>query len=197
MSIGMSLEEMQELLRSRLKPSRYEHSVGVSETAAALAERFGVDEGRARIAGLLHDCAREYPNSEMISEAEKRGIAIGPIERAMPLLLHAYIGAQRVKEIYGVDDEAISRAIYCHTVGGAGMTDLDKIIWFADMIEPGRDYPGVKRLRRLAHEASLNEMVLAGLSDSIVFVVEKGRLVHPDTVIARSEVLLQQAEPAH
>lgn len=193
MSIGMSYEEMQHELASRLKPSRYEHSLGVADTAAALAERFGVDEGRARIAGLLHDCAREYPNEAMIAEAERRGITVGPIERAMPLLLHAYIGAQRVREIYGVDDAAISQAIYRHTVGGSGMTDLDKIIWFADMIEPGRDYPGVKRLRRLAHEASLDDMVLAGLSDSIVFVVERGRLVHPDTVIARNEILLRHA----
>ena len=188
----MSFEEMRDLLRSRLKPGRFEHSVGVSETAARLAERFGVDVEKARIAGLLHDCAREYPNSSMLAEAEQRGIAAGPVERAMPLLLHAYIGAYRVKELYEVEDEEIARAIRCHTVGGAGMTALDKIIYFADMIEPHRDYPEVKHLRKLAEKAALDEMLLVGLTESIRFVLEKEHLVHPDTVTARNEILLHR-----
>ena len=74
------------------------------------------------------------------------------------------------------------------------MTDLDKIIYFADMIEPGRNYPAVEHLRNLAKTASLNEMVLAGLSQSIELVLQKGHLIHPDTVIARNEILLLNHE---
>ena len=70
------------------------------------------------------------------------------------------------------------------------MTALDKIIYFADMMEPTRDYPGVEKLRELALSASLDEMMLAGLTRSIAFVLEKGHLVHPDTVLARNELLL-------
>ena len=70
------------------------------------------------------------------------------------------------------------------------MTRLDKIIYFADMMEPTREYPGVENLRRLAREASLEEMTLAGLTRSIAFVLEKGHLIHPDTVLARNELLL-------
>ena len=187
---GMNYEEMKAELKKRLKPSRYKHSLGVAETAVKLARRFGVDEEKARVAGLLHDCAREFPNGDMIAEAEARGIEVGPIERMMPLLLHAYIGAKLVKEVYGVDDEEISRAICCHTVGGGNMSPLDKIIWYADMIEPSRNYPEVEHLRELARTASLDEMVLVGLSESIVFVVRKNHLVHPDTVLARNELLM-------
>jgi predicted HD superfamily hydrolase involved in NAD metabolism len=133
----------------------------------------------------------------MIAEAERRAIPIGPVERAMPLLLHAYIGARRVREIYGVDDPAVEQAIWRHTVGGAAMTDLDKIIWFADMIEPGREYPEVEHLRQLAKTVSLDEMVLAGLSASIQFVVARGHLIHPDTVLARNEILLKGISSAH
>ena len=86
----------------------------------------------------------------------------------------------------------MEQAIWRHTVGGRQMTALDKIIWFADMIEPGRDYPEVARLRKLAQEAALDEMLLAGLSDSILFVVQQGNLVHPDTVLARNEILLRR-----
>ena len=192
MSFGMSYEAMEAELASRLKDSRFRHCLGVAETAVFLAHRFGADEERARVAGLLHDCAREYRNEEMLAEAQRRGIAIGEVERAMPLLLHAYIGARRVREIYHVDDAMVEQAIWRHTVGGTGMTDLDKIIWFADMVEPGRNYPGVEELRRLAKTASLDDMVLEGLSQSIRFVVAKGHLIHPDTVLARNELLLKK-----
>lgn len=191
MSFGMSMEAMKKELAGRLKESRFYHSVGVSETAVFLARRFGVDEKKAAVAGLLHDCAREFAEASMIDEAVKRNIPIGPIERAMPLLLHAYIGARRVREIYQVDDPAVEQAIWRHTVGGSMMTDLDKIIWFADMIEPGRNYPEVEMLRKLSRTADLNAMVLEGLSQSIKFVVEKGHLIHPDTVLARNELLLK------
>ena len=192
MRYGMTLEQMKQELEKRLKPSRFRHSLGVAETAVKLAKRFGADEERARVAGLLHDCAREFRNEDMVREAEKRGIAIGEVERSMPLLLHADIGAVRVRELYGVEDAAISQAIARHTVGGPAMTVLDKIIWYADMIEPGRDFPGVDKLRELGGTASLDAMMLAGLSHSIVFVVEKGHLIHPATVLARNEILLNQ-----
>ena len=192
MRYGMTLEQMKQELEKRLKPSRFRHSLGVAETAVKLAKRFGADEERARVAGLLHDCAREFRNEDMVREAEKRGIAIGEVERSMPLLLHADIGAVRVRELYGVEDAAISQAIARHTVGGPAMTVLDKIIWYADMIEPGRDFPGVDKLRELGGTASLDAMLLAGLSHSIVFVVEKGHLIHPATVLARNEILLNQ-----
>ena len=147
MSFAMRYEEMQQLLQKSLKPSRYEHSLGVAETAVFLAKRFGVDEEQARVAGLLHDCAREFRNEDLISEAEKRLIVVEPLERRMPLLLHAYVGSRLVAEKYGVNDNAIEQAIWRHTVGGPQMTALDKIIWFADMIEPHRDYPEVEMLR--------------------------------------------------
>jgi predicted HD superfamily hydrolase involved in NAD metabolism len=192
MSFAMDYEEMRALLEKSLKPSRYQHSLGVAETAVFLARRFGVDEEQAQVAGLLHDCAREFRNEDLITEAEKRLIMVGDIERQMPLLLHAYIGSRLVTEKYGVSDHAIEQAIWRHTVGGAKMTELDKIIWFADMIEPNRDYPGVERLRELAQTVSLDDMVLAGLTQSIAFVLQKGGLIHPDTVIARNEILLNR-----
>ena len=196
MSFAMDYETMKQELQSRLKPSRFRHSLGVSDTAVRLACRFGVDEEQARVAGLLHDCAREFPNEDMIAEAEKRQLPIGTVERSMPLLLHGPIGARRVREIYGVDDRDVEQAIARHTVGGEHMTALDKIIWFADMIEPNRDYPGVEKLRKLSREATLDEMLLEGLSDSITFVVAKRHLIHPDTVLARNEILLKMKKEA-
>lgn len=188
----MTIDEMRRELQRRLKRDRFAHSIGVANTAVKLAKRFGVDETKAYIAGLLHDCAREFENDELPAQAEARGIAINDVERAMPLLLHPYIGAEMIREVYGVDDEEIFQAIWRHTVGAADMTTLDKIIYFADMIEPNRNYPGVDKLRDLAETAQLDEILLTALSESIIFVVQKNSLVHPDTVAARNFLLLNK-----
>lgn len=194
----MNYEAMKEELAQRLQKKRYEHSLGVADTAAMLAGRFGVDVEKARIAGLLHDCAREYRTADLPAEAARRSIVYGEVERAMPLLLHAYVGARRAEELYGVTDAEIQQAIWRHTVGGERMTKLDKIIYFADMIEPQRDYPEVEELRALSRTAGLDVMVLEGLSKSIAFVLQSGRLIHPATVAARNEILLRaRAKEGH
>lgn len=191
----LTYQECDALLATRLRPERYAHSVGVAETSAVLAARFGVDVPQARLAGLLHDCAREFPSEQVLSQCLLRGMAPLPIERAMPFLLHAPLGAHIARERYGVSDAAVLRAIALHTVGGENMAALDKIIYFADMVEPAREYPEVERLRGLARTAPLDEMFLAGLDESIVFVVRKGHMLHPQTIAARNEILL--AATAH
>ena len=190
MPITKSYDEMRAILEQRLSPGRYRHSLGVADTAAALARRFGMNEERARVAGLLHDCARAYETAQLPAEARRRGIPVGKIEAAMPLLLHAYVGAYLIYEVYGVDDAVVAQAVWRHTVGGENMTALDKIVYFADMIEPSRAYPEVEKLRELARTASLDEMVLAGLTESVRFVIQKGGLLLPDTIAARNELIL-------
>lgn len=188
----MTIEYMRRELQQRLKRNRFAHSVGVAYTAVKLAKRFGVDEEKAYIAGLLHDCAREYENDEMLDQAIRWGIEINYVEREMPILLHPYIGAKMIRPIYGVRDEEIEQAIWRHTVGAIDMTPLDKIIYIADMIEPNRTYPGVEELRNLAETAELDEIILTALSESIIFVVRKNSLVHPTTISARNFLLLQK-----
>lgn len=188
----MTIDEMRHELQRRLKKNRFAHSIGVANTAVKLAKKFGADEEKTYIAGLLHDCAREFETEQLPAEAEKRGINFGEVEKFVPLLLHAYIGAKMISEVYGVNDSEISQAIYRHTVGAKNMSTLDKIIYFADMIEPNRNYPGVEKLRDLAEKSSdLDEIILTALNESIIFVVQKNSLVHPDTISARNFLLLE------
>lgn len=182
-------EGMRKLLKTRLKEKRYIHSLGVANTAVLLAQKFGVDKKKAYIAGLLHDSAREYKDDELLSESIRRGIEPDEIQEKMPLLLHAPLGAFVAAELYGVSDDEILNAIVCHTVGGHNMTDLDKIIYFADMIEPNRDYPGVDELREYAKYHALDDIMLKALSESIAFVAKKGGIIHPDTILARNELI--------
>lgn len=182
--------ERKEVLSKCLSEKRFTHSLGVSITAQQLAKRFGASAAKAKIAGLLHDCARAYTVQQLFALAQKLYIGVSAVERHAPILLHAPIGAILVKTKYRIEDEEIQRAIRLHTTGGTNMSLLDKIIYLADMIEPGREFPGVNAIRALAEE-DLERAVLAAFNQSIVYVLESNQVVHPDTILARNEILLK------
>lgn len=186
----MDYAECRSLLEEQLSQQRCQHSLRVSITAKALAKRFGVSAQKAELAGLLHDCARVFPIGEMVEAAESMRIDFGVIERAAPILLHAHIGAALLGSRYKISDPEIIRAVRLHTTGGARMSKLDKIIYLADMVEPGRDFPEVHTIRRLAEE-DLDQALLAALNQSVQYIVKKNQLLHPDTIAARNEILLK------
>ena len=145
----MDRTEMVKKLESKLNPKRFVHSIGVEYTAANLAFVHGADVEKARLAGLLHDCAKYIPTDEKLKRAKKYGIKVNKCEKANPELLHGKIGVFIAKEKYGVDDPEILSAIAYHTTGHPDMTLLEKIIFVADYIEPNRriirDLPEIRR----------------------------------------------------
>ena len=145
----MDTTEMVKKLESKLNPKRFVHSIGVEYTAANLAFVHGADVEKARLAGLLHDCAKYIPTDEKLKRAKKYGIKVNKCEKANPDLLHGKIGVFIAKEKYGVDDPEILSAIAYHTTGHPDMTLLEKIIFVADYIEPNRriirDLPEIRR----------------------------------------------------
>ena len=147
---------MYERLHRELSAHRMDHTAYVAETAIALAARFGADAKKARLAALLHDCAKHLSVGELLPYADT--------EPPVVPILHAYAGADYAKTVYGVEDEEVLRAIRLHTTGDAGMTLLDKIIYLADMIEPSRDFPGVEEIRQ---QNTLDDMLRLAFSRSI------------------------------
>ena len=126
-------------------PKRFTHTLGVEYTAAALAMRYGEDVERAQIAGLLHDCAK------LLSAGEKYHLPATEVEKRNPYLLHARVGSYLAKKEYKIEDPEILSAILYHTTGRPGMTLLEKIIFTADYIEPGRKQaPNLTQIRHLA-----------------------------------------------
>lgn len=188
----MQESEIKYSLQQKLTPKRYKHSLGVSETAGMLAERFGAAADQARLAGLLHDCARDFSDEELLQAALRLGFDVTVLERHMPVLLHAPLGAVIAQKQYQVSDAAVCQAICLHTTGGPGMTMLDKILYLADVIEPGRNFSGVDTLRQMA-EQDLEKAVLAALDQSILYMVHKAGAIHPDTILARNEILLRNS----
>ena len=126
-------------LKSKLDPMRFEHSVSVSFTCTALAMRYGYDIQKAELAGLMHDCAKRFTDSELIQKCQKHGVALTEAEIKAPAVIHAKYGAYLAENKYGIQDPEIISAIACHTTGKPDMTTLDKILYIADYIEPRRD----------------------------------------------------------
>ncbi len=180
---------MLSLLKSQLTEKRYNHSVSTAEMAVSLAKRYGVSPAKAQIAGLLHDCARAIPTGNLLQAAQQRGLDILPIEKKQPILLHAVLGAIIAKEQYQVTDEDILSAIAYHTVGAAKMSDLDKVIYLSDLLEPTRQPPVFEKLRAMISTASLNELIVAAFNQSIIHIIDKGQLIHPQTILARNNIL--------
>ena len=166
-------------LKKKLDPRRFEHTLGVEFTCAALAMRYGYDIKKAQLAGLLHDCAKRYPGPELLRRCLEREIPVTPAEEADPSLLHAKLGAWMAKEKYGVEDEEILEAIRCHTTGKPGMSLLDKLLYVADYIEPERDTaPELTQFRKMAF-IDLDEACLAMMKANLEYLRESGRTIDP------------------
>lgn len=169
------LRELEKKIKKAQDAKRFEHTLGVEFTAAALAMRHGGSVTDAQIAGVLHDCAKCLPDEKMLKICEKHGIPISEVERRNPFLLHAKAGACLAEEKYEVrDNPEIVNAIRYHTTGREDMGLLEKIVFVADYIEPGRRHaPNLPEIRRLAFE-DLDAAVLRILEDTLEHLKKSG-----------------------
>lgn len=181
-----------ETLKRMLSEKRYCHSLGVAEEAEKLAKMYGADPQKAYLAGLLHDCAKELSPEESVKKLTKDyGFQADAVSLAMPTLLHGLLGAAMAQNLFDVKDSEIFDAIRYHTTGKADMPLLTKVLYVADYIEPGRTYPGVEDLRDLAYR-DLEKAILFAVDFTICDLVKKGKLIHPDTLWCRNDILKQQ-----
>ena len=178
----VSYAAAEKALVSRLSAGAFAHSTRVAQAAAELAQRVGVDAELARMAGLLHDWNREVPWEDLMSAAVAAGVEVTEADAAVPYLLHARTGALALREMFPALQAEVVSAVARHTVGSAEMTDLDKVVYIADMIEPGRVYDGVESLRRLARAEPLDELFAAAYQQSITYLITSRKRIHPQTV---------------
>lgn len=183
-----SEEKIQDYLKKNLRYKRYEHSLSVKHTAIRLAEVYNVDIEKAKIAGLVHDCAKNMNDEQILDIALKHGIKINEVCKESPQLVHGAVGAILANEIMEISDKEVLEAITYHTTGRKNMSILDKIIYIADYIEPLRNFPGVEELRELAFE-DIDKALLKSFDNTIKFVIDRGQLLHFDTIEARNYVL--------
>lgn len=172
-------------LRAKIKKTqdkkRFEHTLGVTYTAACLAMCHDIDTERAEIAGLLHDCAKCLSNDKKVDLCKRQSIEINLTEEKNPFLLHAKAGAYLAEHKYGIGDEDILNAVRYHTTGRPGMSTLEKIVFIADYIEPGRDHSErLPELRKLAFQ-DLDRALVEILKDTLSYLDKTENEIDPMT----------------
>lgn len=158
------------LLKEDLKPKRWKHTMGVVDMAVRMAQKWGCDLENARIAALLHDCAKYLDIDAKMALCAKYGVGVTDIEKTNPELLHAKAGALLAYEKYGISNREILSAIYYHTTGRPNMSLLEQIIFVADYIEPGRTHSDkLPQYRQLAFD-NINILTAKILKDTVKYL---------------------------
>lgn len=170
-------KDMERQLKRNLSDERFVHSVNVSKTAFALALRHGLNTEKARIAGLLHDCAKCIPYERMLKMCDDLDVELDETEKKIPALIHAKLGERLAMAQFLIRDGEILEAIKCHTLGDPEMGDIAKAVYVADLIEPSRSFDGIEELRSAAQE-ELDLAVLKCTQATIRFNTEHNRPIH-------------------
>ncbi len=176
----MDTDLMLQQVKQRMPEKRYIHVLGVVESAIELARQYGVSEEKARVAAILHDVAKYADRDWMreIIQSEEMDLRLLAFHHE---LWHAPVGAFVAVEEFGIEDEEVLDAIRFHTTGRAGMSDLEKVVYIADMIEPSRKFPGVEQLRgQKLH--GLDRLMESAIRQSINFLTKKNQPVYPDSL---------------
>ena len=182
----LPLQQLRPVALSYLKGKRVPHVLGTEQEAIRIAQRYGADVQKARVAALLHDCTKKLEMDEQMALCRHYNIPLNELEQKALKLLHSKTGAEIARDVFGVDEE-VYRAIYWHTTGRAGMTLLEKILYLADYIEPTRDFDGVDELRRACYE-DLDVGLEMGLSMTVEEMHQRGNPVHPATLEALDDL---------
>ncbi len=201
----LDLESIKKDLKARLSKHRFEHTQSVAGTAITFAKAISnnpkykselTDEylKKIELAGWLHDSCKELKANELLELAEFYGIEIYDEDRQSPNTLHARVGAAWIEEEYDILDPAILLAVRDHTLGSINMLSSAKIVYLADMLEPGRDAkdksPELERLRKLIFEEhDLDKALLEAMDTKIRDVIEGHKPIHPLSVVSRNSLL--------
>ena len=147
-----NLDAIYPKLSRRLDSRRYYHCLGVMQVATTMAIELGIDPGKAALAGLLHDCERCETIERLRTKIARFKIELPPEEEPFTSLYHTYVGAYVARIDFGVKDPQVLRAIMLHATGDNDMTELDKVIYIADLIDPSRGLAmeSLKIIRSLA-----------------------------------------------
>ena len=192
--INCDIEEIKKLLKEKLDEYRYIHSEGVAEAAKALAKRYGEDEERAYLAGLVHDITKNTPKDEQLQIIKNGGIILNSEEMNNPKLWHAISGSAYIRKELHIDDEEIINAVRYHTTGKDSMTVFEKIIYIADFISAERTFDGVEYMRKLAFE-DLDKAAMFATDFCIPDLVRKRQVLHIDSVRLYNELIRKGVKP--
>lgn len=181
-------EDIKEYLKANLKVSRYNHVLGVVDTSIKLANIYGYDVYKAEIAALGHDVAKNMTNDELKNIICENNIKLSVDEENTKELWHSIVGPVVANKVFEIEDLDILNAIRWHTTGRENMSNLEKIIYLADLIEPSRIFDGVEDIRNIAYK-DLDLAMLKALTHTTVYLLNKGLTVDINSIKARNYLI--------
>ena len=189
-----TIDYIQKWLEENLSAKRYHHSLGAAQMAQALAKLFNQDEQKAYLAGLIHDCAKNFEDSvllDLINNKIKEGFKQSELKN--PKTYHAIVGAYLIQKEFEIDDSEIISAVRNHTIGKVNMSIFDKIIFLADKIEPNtRDKSYTKRIWKLIEKhkgiIGLDLALLKCFCETIKKLVSKRYYICDSTIDVYNEL---------
>ncbi|WP_428909195.1 bis(5'-nucleosyl)-tetraphosphatase (symmetrical) YqeK [Niallia sp. Krafla_26] len=188
----MKRDQALAIVKEQITQHRYQHTLGVMETAIILAERYGADAKKAELAAIFHDYAKFRDKDEMKAIIEEQDMD-PELLKYNSELWHAPVGAYLVEKEVGIKDSDIIDAIRYHTSGRPNMTLLEKIIYLADYIEPGRHFPGVEEVREMA-KSNLDRALIKSIRNSIEFLMKKNQRIFPLTFHTYNDLVKKEAD---
>lgn len=189
-------DENRAFLKARLSKKWYTHSLNVAHEAQRLAELYGEDPEKAYFAGLMHDVCKELPAEEQEELVRASSFVVSKEELVTKPVWHGIAGAYFLQVRMGVTDPDVLNAVRYHTVGRAGMTRLEEIVYLADLISEDRTYDGVEQMRQLCL-TSINAAMLEGIRFSMETTLKKGGYLPPVTVEAYNQYIFCEKQEKH
>ncbi|MBI2936241.1 MAG: bis(5'-nucleosyl)-tetraphosphatase (symmetrical) YqeK [Chloroflexi bacterium] len=168
----------------------YEHIQRTRQVARELATLSGVDVGKVDLAAAAHDLARAMEGETLLVEAARLGIAVSPVEAAVPILLHGPVAAERLRQELAIADSGVLEAVRWHTTARAGLGRVAQVVFLADKLDPEKvaANPHRERVKALA-QSSLERAMLEYLTHELEGLLKQGALIHPASIEARNDLL--------
>ncbi|MDE6376109.1 MAG: bis(5'-nucleosyl)-tetraphosphatase (symmetrical) YqeK, partial [Ligilactobacillus sp.] len=168
-------------VKEQVSEKRFKHILGVEQAALKLAQANDYELEKASVAALVHDYAKERSDSEFKALIAQTGLE-QDLLNWNNFIWHGVVGAEIIKNELKITDEEILNAVRRHTVGAKEMTILDQIVYVADYIEPGRDFPGVDQARQLAAE-SLRAAVEFETKHTLLYLMNNNKTIYPAAIL--------------
>jgi nicotinate-nucleotide adenylyltransferase len=185
----ISLEQIDSQLKNIMSEERYQHSWQVSKVAEELSEYYHIPSYKGKILGLIHDCAKDYSYADLKKLMDKYHIFLNEIEKYIPGIWHAYVGAEIARDFFKIYDQEMLDAIKYHSTASGNLSTLGKIIYIADKIEPGREMiKYIDKVRTLVWQ-DIDQAMLELLNQELKQLISRNLIIHPDTFQARNEIL--------
>ncbi|WP_085991847.1 bis(5'-nucleosyl)-tetraphosphatase (symmetrical) YqeK [Oceanobacillus senegalensis] len=185
----MKIDDAIKVVEPFLTKKRFEHTIRVKDTAVLLAERYNVSQSKAELSAIFHDYCK-YRSLEEMKRIIKESSLPKDLLQYHHELWHGPVASILIEREYGIRNRDIQQAIYYHTTGRANMSNLDMVLFLADYMEPGRDFPGVTQVREMAEKDLVRACWMAS-KNTITFLMHKNSRIYPDTFYAYNDLTLR------